>query len=321
MRVVNKKLVTVAVALLFTVAFLVSTVFAHANVPSAAETRLIEGINEARQRAAVEPLVLSGPLSDAARAYLAHGSNVFQSMRAQGISYRYACAMRAGTANVDLLVWVLTRSTLSQVMLSRYDQAGIAIQGNCTVLILTGGGLPAPPPQPQPEPEPRPQPEPEPRPEPRPDPQPQPKPGPQPQPQPEPPARPGHAMTAYEAKVVELVNAERARYGLKPLAVDLQLAKVARLKSEDMRDQRYFSHTSPTYGSPFAMMRRFGITYRMAGENIAAGQRTPEEVLRGWMNSPGHRANILNANFTHIGVGHAVGGSYGNYWTQMFIAK
>ena len=83
-----------------------------------------------------------------------------------------------------------------------------------------------------------------------------------------------------------------------------------------MKDNQYFSHTSPTYGSPFDMMKRFGIAYRTAGENIAMGYQTPEAVVDGWMNSDGHRANILNASFTQIGVGYVADG---HYWTQMFI--
>jgi uncharacterized YkwD family protein/spore coat assembly protein SafA len=124
-----------------------------------------------------------------------------------------------------------------------------------------------------------------------------------------------------ENEVVRLTNEQRAKYGLPPLKMDWQLARVARYKSADMRDKNYFQHNSPTYGSPFTMMGNFGIQYRTAGENIAAGQRTPQEVVNAWMNSPGHRANILNKNFTHIGVGYAKGGSYGHYWTQMFIGK
>jgi uncharacterized YkwD family protein/spore coat assembly protein SafA len=124
-----------------------------------------------------------------------------------------------------------------------------------------------------------------------------------------------------ENEVARLTNQERAKYGLPPLQIDWQLARVARYKSVDMRDKNYFQHDSPTYGSPFTMMKNFGISYRTAGENIAAGQRTPQEVVNAWMNSPGHRANILNKNFTHIGVGYAKGGSYGHYWTQMFIGK
>ncbi|KKK36602.1 hypothetical protein WQ57_18290 [Mesobacillus campisalis] len=126
---------------------------------------------------------------------------------------------------------------------------------------------------------------------------------------------------SIENQVIQLTNQERARHGLRPLAADWQLSRVARYKSVDMRDKNYFQHSSPTYGTPFDMMKSFGIAYRSAGENIAAGQRTPQEVVRAWMNSPGHRANILNNSYTHIGVGHASGGSYGHYWTQMFIAK
>ncbi|WP_210365115.1 CAP domain-containing protein [Bacillus sp. REN3] len=126
------------------------------------------------------------------------------------------------------------------------------------------------------------------------------------------------ALSAYEQKVVELTNQERAKYGLKALAIDNELSKVAREKSRDMQSKGYFSHTSPTYGSPFDMMKKFGITYRSAGENIAMGQRSPEEVVKAWMNSDGHRKNILSSNFTHIGVGHVANG---NYWTQMFIGK
>ena len=126
------------------------------------------------------------------------------------------------------------------------------------------------------------------------------------------------STAAYEAEVVRLVNQKRAEYGLKPLSQDWQLSRVARYKSQDMKDLGYFSHTSPTYGSPFQMMKSFGISYRTAGENIAKGYASPEAVVNAWMNSPGHRANILNSTYTHIGVGFV---SSGNYWTQMFISK
>ncbi|AOT69681.1 SafA/ExsA family spore coat assembly protein [Geosporobacter ferrireducens] len=123
----------------------------------------------------------------------------------------------------------------------------------------------------------------------------------------------------FEQEVVRLVNVERGKYGLKPLTENAALSNVARTKSVDMRDKGYFSHTSPTYGSPFDMMKKFGITYSYAGENIAMGQKTPEEVMKGWMNSPGHRKNILSENFTQIGVGYTVSGNGTTYWTQMFI--
>lgn len=125
-------------------------------------------------------------------------------------------------------------------------------------------------------------------------------------------------LSAYEQKVVDLTNQERAKNGLPALKVDLTLSKMAREKSRDMSANGYFSHTSPTYGSPFDMMKKYGISYRYAGENIAMGQRTPEEVVKAWMNSEGHRKNILSPNFNYIGVGYV---SQGNYWTQEFIGK
>ncbi|MEH7438570.1 CAP domain-containing protein [Neobacillus drentensis] len=127
-----------------------------------------------------------------------------------------------------------------------------------------------------------------------------------------------YSLSAYEQKVVDLTNQERAKNGLPALKVDLSLSKMARDKSQDMSTNHYFSHTSPTYGSPFDMMKKYGITYRYAGENIAMGQRTPEEVVTAWMNSEGHRKNILSPNFTYIGVGYVANG---NYWTQEFIGK
>ncbi|MGD6815692.1 CAP domain-containing protein [Metabacillus sp. 84] len=129
---------------------------------------------------------------------------------------------------------------------------------------------------------------------------------------------PANAEASAEAQVVSLVNQERAKAGLKPLIADWELARVAKYKSQDMYQNRYFSHTSPVYGSPFQMMKDFGISYRAAGENIAKGQTSPQAVMKAWMNSSGHRANILNKSFTHIGVGYV---KEGNHWTQQFISK
>jgi len=126
-------------------------------------------------------------------------------------------------------------------------------------------------------------------------------------------------LGTYEQQVVDLVNKERASAGLSALKVNTSLANVAEKKAEDMRDKNYFSHTSPTYGSPFDMMKQFGISYTAAGENIAKGQRTPQEVMTGWMNSEGHRANILNSNYTEIGVGYVTDSNGTGYWVQEFI--
>lgn len=124
-----------------------------------------------------------------------------------------------------------------------------------------------------------------------------------------------------ETEVLNLVNQERQRAGLQPLQMDWELARVARTKSEDMATKNYFSHQSPTYGSPFDMMKHFGIQYKSAGENIASGQRTANEVMASWMKSQGHRENILKPDYQYIGVGYYQGGQYGHMWTQQFISK
>ena len=122
--------------------------------------------------------------------------------------------------------------------------------------------------------------------------------------------------STYEQQVIDLINEIRIKNGLSPLTENTALSRCAKAKSQDMHDKRYFSHQSPTYGSPFDMMKQFGITYRTAGENIAMGQSTPQAVVNAWMNSEGHRANILNASFTQIGMGYVADG---HYWTQQFI--
>ena len=127
------------------------------------------------------------------------------------------------------------------------------------------------------------------------------------------------SVSNYEQRVAELVNVERQKNGLAPLALDSAISNVARIKSKDMSDNNYFAHQSPTYGSAGNMLNKFGIRWSAWGENIAMGQKTPEEVVNAWMNSPGHRANILNTNYTQIGVGFAKNSSGTPYWTQMFI--
>lgn len=124
------------------------------------------------------------------------------------------------------------------------------------------------------------------------------------------------SVSDYEREVVRLVNEIRREHGLKTLTLNAALSDVARVKSDDMRSKNYFSHQSPTYGSPFDMMKKFGIKYNTAGENIAKGYVSPRAVVDGWMNSEGHRANILRSSFTEIGVGYVADG---HYWTQMFI--
>lgn len=123
-----------------------------------------------------------------------------------------------------------------------------------------------------------------------------------------------------ESQMVGLVNAERAKVGLPALIVDPALSRLARMKSADMVARGYFGHISPTYGSPFDMMRANGITYRAAGENLAAATSLAL-AFDGLMRSAGHRANILRAEFTHIGIGVVPGGPYGITFTQLFIGR
>lgn len=122
--------------------------------------------------------------------------------------------------------------------------------------------------------------------------------------------------SAFVEQVLELVNQERAKVGLKALTVNSKLQTMAQDKAIDMFKNNYFDHTSPTYGTPFEMMKTYGISYRAAGENIAKGQTSPAQVMQSWMNSSGHKANILSSNFTSIGVGYQNG-----VWVQDFIGK
>ncbi|MEV6091744.1 CAP domain-containing protein [Streptomyces cellulosae] len=121
-----------------------------------------------------------------------------------------------------------------------------------------------------------------------------------------------------EAEVVELTNRERARAGLPPLSRDPLLTTAAQAHSADMVARDFYAHTAPDGGKPWDRAAAAGSRCRAVGENIACGQRSAAEVVRGWMNSPGHRANILKPEFTHIGVGFAGGGRAGTYWTQLF---
>ncbi|MCM3631002.1 CAP domain-containing protein [Paenibacillus glycanilyticus] len=126
----------------------------------------------------------------------------------------------------------------------------------------------------------------------------------------------------FEDEVFALVNQEREAAGLLPLARLEVLFEAAEAKAQDMRDNNYFDHISPTYGTPGQMLTQFGVAWTAYGENIAAGQRTPAAVMEAWMNSPGHRANILSSKFTHLGVGYAPGTTdsrYRTYWVQEFV--
>lgn len=127
------------------------------------------------------------------------------------------------------------------------------------------------------------------------------------------------AETTQAEAILKLVNQERAKAGVPALKLSDKLNSIANTKAKDMADKGYFAHESPTYGSPFDMLKDFGVSFSYAGENIAAGQKTAEEVMDSWMNSSGHRQNILNKNYTQLGVGFTHGGQYGTEWVQLFI--
>lgn len=127
-------------------------------------------------------------------------------------------------------------------------------------------------------------------------------------------------VTQDDQTLLDLVNKARADAGMEPLQFDAKLMEVARLKAKDMVDNNYFSHQSPTYGSPFDMMRQFGISFKTAGENIA-GNRTVDGAFKAWMNSEGHKKNILNSGFNYTGIGIVDSSKYGKILVQQFIGK
>lgn len=127
-------------------------------------------------------------------------------------------------------------------------------------------------------------------------------------------------MNLDEKEVFDLINKQRTNSGLSALKVDEEVQRVAKIKAEDMVANNYFSHTSPIYGSPFDMLKSFKISYKTAGENIAANSSNTGAV-NSWMNSSGHKANILNSNFNYTGIGIVSSSKYGKIFVQMFVGK
>jgi len=127
-------------------------------------------------------------------------------------------------------------------------------------------------------------------------------------------------LTADEKEVFDLINQQRANNGLSVLKVDSEVQRVARIKAQDMVNSNYFSHNSPTYGSPFDMLKSFKVSYKTAGENIA-GNSSNSAAVTAWMNSPGHKANILNSSYNYTGIGVVSSPTYGKIYVQMFIGK
>ncbi len=127
-------------------------------------------------------------------------------------------------------------------------------------------------------------------------------------------------LTQDELDVFNLINEQRKNNGLSELKIDDDLQNVARIKAQDMVDNNYFSHNSPTYGTPFNMMKSFGIKYQTAGENIA-GNSNNKSAVTAWMNSEGHRANILSTSYEYTGVAVVTSPTYGKIYVQMFMKK
>lgn len=127
-------------------------------------------------------------------------------------------------------------------------------------------------------------------------------------------------MSKDEQEVFNLINKQRTANGLSALKVDNAVQRVAKIKAQDMVSNSYFSHTSPTYGSPFEMLQSFKISYKTAGENIA-GNSSNSGAVNAWMNSSGHKANILNSSFNYTGIGVVNSPKYGKVYAQMFIGK
>ncbi len=128
------------------------------------------------------------------------------------------------------------------------------------------------------------------------------------------------ALTADEQEVCNLINQQRTNQGLAALKIDTEVQRVARIKAQEMVDKNYISHTSPTYGSPFDMLNSFKITYKTAGENIA-GNSSNSAAVTGWMNSSGHKANILNSQYQYTGIGVVSGSKYGKIYVQIFVGR
>ncbi len=128
------------------------------------------------------------------------------------------------------------------------------------------------------------------------------------------------SMNSDEKEVFNLINQQRANNGLSNLKVDSEVQRVARIKAQDMVNNNYFAHESPTYGSPFNMLKSFKISYKTAGENIA-GNSSNSGAVNAWMNSPGHKANILNNSYNYTGIGVVSSKKYGKIYVQMFIGK
>lgn len=276
---------------------------------------MLELLNRERTARGLEPLASDRELNKLARlkaedmvekGYFSHSSptygSPFDMLKKAGINYRYAGENLAKAPSVSSAHRALMQSPghRANILNDKFNRVGIGVVEKgyyiYFVQLFTGGSsnsAPAPVPSPAPDPKPAPLPD---------------------------RGDDGTSiagLTRDEQAMLSLVNRERAARGIKQLKPNLQLTKIARLKARDMIAKGYFSHTSPTYGSPFAMLRQFGVSYRTAGENLA-GAPTVTMAHENLMNSSGHRRNILNESFSEVGIGIVNGGPYGKMFVQLF---
>ncbi|MGQ9532731.1 MAG: CAP domain-containing protein [Desulfotomaculales bacterium] len=299
-----------ALVLALSVLWPVLPALAAAETPSDAQ-QAVAIVNQARQQQGLPPLALDPTLTRlalakaqdmAARGYFGHQSPTYGSpwkmLRDAGVSFTYAGESLAKGPSAPAVTRVILRYGQNTLLSARYQNIGIAaVPASGTkiwVFLYTGTARlnqavsPAPAKAPA-----------------------------------TPPAMQAPAGTADilardEARMLALVNQARAESGLAPLTADPDLVRLARLKARDMVERGYFGHQSPTYGSPFDMLRSAGISYRYAGENLA-GAPDVETAHNNLMASPGHRANILNRNYTRVGIGVVEGGPYGKVFVQLFL--
>lgn len=309
MRFRSKSIPSFFAAVLFLFVLMLSVgVFAPANASAAVtseEQQMVALVNEARNAAGLPDLTCDSTLSGLAKIkaqdmasnnYFSHASptygSAFDMMSKAGIQYRYAGENLAKASTVSSAFSALMASSghRANMLSTNFDRIGVGIvtEGYYKVVVqmFTGGQKTAEVTQTTPT-------------------------------TPTTPPQTVSGLNADEQTMFNLVNQERSKAGLSPLQADMTLVKLARLKAQDMINKGYFSHTSPTYGSPFDMMKSYGVRYSYAGENLA-GASTVQSAHTNLMNSSGHRANILNTNYTKVGIGVVSGGSYGKMFVQMF---
>ena len=310
MRFRSKRLQTGFIVTIFLFLFFLSLgALAPANASAAAtadEQQMVNLVNQARSSAGLAPLVYDATLSSLARTkaqdmaannYFSHTSptygSAFDMMKKAGVQYLYAGENLAKATSVSSAHNSLMASSghRANILSTSFDRIGVGIvtQGSYKIVVqmFTGGQKTVTNTQ---------------------------------------TTTPTQTTTttqttsglnADEQNMINLVNQERDKAGLSPLQTDLTLVKLARLKAQDMISKGYFSHTSPTYGSPFDMMKSYGVKYSYAGENLA-GASTVQSAHTNLMNSSGHRANILSTNYTQVGIGVVSGGPYGKMFVQLF---